>query len=183
MRAKSTAEFIDHCWNDEPDAALLQVDATGAATEDAISDLRQTLPAVQLIGICNGRQSGHGIGKLPAALVHQPQLDDAQEETEGEGPSLQSPLEPVPILEQAQVSTLTPREVEVLAHVSAGFTAAQIADRLGISHKTIDKHKQRIYSKLEVHSQTHAVSVALQRGILDRSYASVSQSGRSLPSA
>lgn len=60
--------------------------------------------------------------------------------------------------------------MDVLAHVSAGFTAVEIADCLGVAPKTIENHKQRIYSKLEVHNQTHAVSIALQRGILDRTY-------------
>ena len=74
-------------------------------------------------------------------------------------------------------------EVDVLAHVSAGFTAIEIAGYLGVAPKTIENHKQRIYSKLEVHNQTHAVSIALQRGILDSTYTRGGTTTRSQRSA
>jgi DNA-binding CsgD family transcriptional regulator len=37
---------------------------------------------------------------------------------------------------------------------------------MGISPKTVENHKQRIFSKLGVQNQAHAVSVALRQGLL-----------------
>lgn len=61
---------------------------------------------------------------------------------------------------------LTSRELEVLALVGAGFTSAGVSGRLEISHKTVENHKQRIFAKLGVQNQAHAVSVAIRTGVL-----------------
>lgn len=55
---------------------------------------------------------------------------------------------------------LTPREAEVLAWVAHGETDAQIAERLGISVRTVQKHLERLYRKLGVGSRTAAVARA-----------------------
>jgi hypothetical protein len=178
MTAESMAKFTDRYWSDKPDVALLGVDATGAATEDAMTELRHMLAAVRPIGRCTGRQTERWIGKL----LRQLHPDDAQDETEGEGPSPQTPSEPVQIPGQAHVSTRTPREGDSPAHLRVGFTAAQIADRLGVSRTTIENHEQRASSALEVHSHPHANSVALQLCTRDHTYALV-QSERGLPCA
>src|ERR1044072_8604280 len=50
--------------------------------------------------------------------------------------------------------------------VAAGHPTREIALRLGISAKTVENHKHRIFSKLGVHNQAHAVSIAMRAGIL-----------------
>jgi DNA-binding NarL/FixJ family response regulator len=60
---------------------------------------------------------------------------------------------------------LTPREVEVLSLVAQGMANKEIADRLGTSDGTIRIHLQHILSKLGASDRTHAVTIALQRGI------------------
>lgn len=62
--------------------------------------------------------------------------------------------------------TLTPREYQVLALISTGFTTAETASRLGISPKTVENRKQAIFSKLGVQNQSHAISVAMRSGLL-----------------
>lgn len=61
---------------------------------------------------------------------------------------------------------LTDREVQVLRLISQGFTAREIAVRLQISAKTVENHKQRVFRKLDVQSQSHAVALALRAGLL-----------------
>lgn len=63
-------------------------------------------------------------------------------------------------------TVLTPREVEVLGGIAAGATARGVADTMGISPKTVENHKERIFSKLGVQNQTHAVAIALRQGWL-----------------
>jgi DNA-binding NarL/FixJ family response regulator len=63
-------------------------------------------------------------------------------------------------------SVLTPREVEVLREVARGLSNKEIADRLGAASGTIKIHMQNILGKLQVADRTHAVTVALQRGII-----------------
>jgi DNA-binding CsgD family transcriptional regulator len=62
---------------------------------------------------------------------------------------------------------LTPREREVLSLVARGFAGKQVASHLGISPKTVERHKTRIFAKLEVPNQAAAVSVVLAAGRSD----------------
>lgn len=61
---------------------------------------------------------------------------------------------------------LTSREQQVLAAVARGGTNAQIGAELFISEATVKTHLLRIFAKLGVDDRTHAVTVALERGIL-----------------
>ena len=63
--------------------------------------------------------------------------------------------------------TLTPRERMVLHQLGSGFTTAQIANRLAISPKTVENHKQRIYAKLGAGNQSQAVAIGLHRGLAE----------------
>jgi DNA-binding NarL/FixJ family response regulator len=61
---------------------------------------------------------------------------------------------------------LTSREREVLGLVARGLAAKQVARQLGISAKTVERHKTRMFSKLGVANQTAAVHVALKTGLV-----------------
>ena len=61
---------------------------------------------------------------------------------------------------------LTQRELQVLALISGGLTTAQIGQRLGISTKTVENRRQRLFAKLGVQNQSHAVAVAMRTGLL-----------------
>jgi DNA-binding NarL/FixJ family response regulator len=61
---------------------------------------------------------------------------------------------------------LTPREVEVLSLVAQGLANKEIAVRLGTASGTVKIHVQNILAKLRATDRTHAVTIALQRGIL-----------------
>jgi DNA-binding CsgD family transcriptional regulator len=63
-------------------------------------------------------------------------------------------------------TTLTPRELEILTLVGAGMTSIAASNRLNISRKTVENHKQRIFAKLGVQNQAHAVSVAMRTGLM-----------------
>jgi DNA-binding NarL/FixJ family response regulator len=61
---------------------------------------------------------------------------------------------------------LTPREVEVLGFVARGLANKEIADKLGTASGTVKMHIQNILEKLGAADRTHAVTIAIQRGIL-----------------
>ncbi len=62
---------------------------------------------------------------------------------------------------------LTEREVEVLRRVAAGKPNKLIAVELEISEGTVKTHMKSILPKLDASDRTHAVMIALKRGILD----------------
>lgn len=64
------------------------------------------------------------------------------------------------------VTLLTRREREVLAHLARGETNREIADALVLGESTVKTHLRRIYAKLDVDDRHHAVGRALELGLL-----------------
>jgi DNA-binding NarL/FixJ family response regulator len=61
---------------------------------------------------------------------------------------------------------LTPREVEVLQYVAKGYGNKEIGVLLGTAAGTVKMHLQNILSKLGASDRTHAVTLAIRRGII-----------------
>lgn len=61
---------------------------------------------------------------------------------------------------------LSAREQEVLLHVARGLGNKEIAQAIGRSPETVKAHLESIFSKLGARDRTHAVTLALQRGII-----------------
>ncbi|MCP2338444.1 DNA-binding NarL/FixJ family response regulator [Actinomadura rupiterrae] len=62
---------------------------------------------------------------------------------------------------------LTERETEVLRLVAKGLTYKQIAERLVLSHRTVQNHVQNTLGKLQLHNRVELVRYAIEKG-LDR---------------
>lgn len=62
---------------------------------------------------------------------------------------------------------LTGRERQILNMILAGRSNKEMADGLGISAKTVDKHRTSMLRKLEVHSVPQLMAVALRDGLID----------------
>jgi DNA-binding NarL/FixJ family response regulator len=71
------------------------------------------------------------------------------------------------IAEHFADDALTPREIEILQRVAAGKSNKLIAVELDISEGTVKTHMKSILPKLDASDRTHAVMIALKRGILD----------------
>lgn len=67
---------------------------------------------------------------------------------------------------QENIYALTPKEKEVLASLSKGNSYKLIAADCGISIETVRTHIKKIYEKLQVHSQTEAVSKAINEKLV-----------------
>ena len=61
---------------------------------------------------------------------------------------------------------LTQRESEVLGHLADGASNTEIAETLGISPKTVARHRENIMRKLNLHSRTELVKYAIRKGII-----------------
>lgn len=62
---------------------------------------------------------------------------------------------------------LTDREIEVLREVAAGNANKNVAQHLKVSEETVKAHMKNILSKLGANDRTHAVTIALKRGIIE----------------
>ena len=61
---------------------------------------------------------------------------------------------------------LTTRELEVLGLVRDGYQNKLIADHLAIAESTVNFHIKNIMEKLQANDRTHAVTIAVRRGLL-----------------
>jgi DNA-binding NarL/FixJ family response regulator len=62
---------------------------------------------------------------------------------------------------------LTAREMDVLRLIRDGHRNKQIADTLGIAETTVNFHIKNLVDKLGANDRTHAVTIAIRRGLLD----------------
>ena len=82
---------------------------------------------------------------------------------------LQQGDKPAAMEEDSPFAELTPREREILCHLSEGQSNKVIARHLGISDGTVKLHVKAILRKLSVHSRVEAAVMAVERGFCDRS--------------
>ncbi|MBB6119325.1 response regulator [Nocardiopsis algeriensis] len=66
---------------------------------------------------------------------------------------------------EAAAPALTPRETEVLRLVAKGLAYKQIAQRLSISHRTVQNHVQNTLTKLHLHNRAQLVRYAIDQGL------------------
>jgi DNA-binding NarL/FixJ family response regulator len=62
---------------------------------------------------------------------------------------------------------LSDREVEVLRYVGKGFAKKQIAEMLGISVKTVDKHVTSVMEKLDIHDRVELALYSVREGLIN----------------
>ena len=69
------------------------------------------------------------------------------------------------IAEHMADETLTPREIQVLQLVARGNRNKEVAAHLSIADETVRMHMKHILGKLAAHDRTHAVTIAVTRGV------------------
>jgi DNA-binding NarL/FixJ family response regulator len=70
---------------------------------------------------------------------------------------------------QTKNNRLSSREMEVLQLIAEGKANKQIAAELGVSFKTIDKHRQHLMAKLDIHDTAGLTRYAISAGIIESS--------------
>jgi two-component system nitrate/nitrite response regulator NarL len=66
----------------------------------------------------------------------------------------------------AEFTSLTPKELELLRHLSRGRSYGETAQEMGIAISTVQTHIRNLYRKLDVHSQVQAVTKAQDQGLI-----------------
>ena len=67
------------------------------------------------------------------------------------------------------INRLSPRELEVLQLIAEGQPNKQVAEDLGISLKTVEKHRQSLKNKLDIHHTAGLTRYAISEGIIENS--------------
>jgi DNA-binding NarL/FixJ family response regulator len=68
---------------------------------------------------------------------------------------------------ERKLNDLTPRELEVLRMIAQGCSTKELAGQLGIAFKTAACHRHRLMQKLEVHTASSLVRIAISAGLVE----------------
>ncbi|HOX81677.1 MAG TPA: response regulator transcription factor [Chryseolinea sp.] len=162
----------------KPDIILMDIDMPGRTGIDAVKQIRAmgiTTPILMLTvfddtehvfdAICSGA-SGYLLKKHLSAKL----FDAMQEVMNGGAPMSPSIAYMVIASMQKPVNfntyQLSAREKEILSSLSKGNSYKMMADEFYITIDTVRAHIKKIYEKLQVHSQTEAVSKALKERLV-----------------
>lgn len=166
-RVETAAELVALCDRAVPDVAVLDWDGRDAPPRETARRLRRDDPSLRLVVLRDQRdRSGGDAVRWPGVQIVRRGAGVAGIIDAIRAPR---PVHAVPSMSAAPPPggrRLTPREQAVLGLISMGCTSQEIALRLNISRKTVDNHKQRMFAKLAVQNQAHAVAVAIRRGML-----------------
>lgn len=161
----------------QPDVVLMDIDMPGMTGIEAVTEIRKTNRQLPILMLTVFDDNAHVLDAIKAGVsgyllkkqISTRLLDSIQEIMEGGAPM--SPSIARMVLTSMQRNTantynLTPREKEVLALLSQGNSYKIIASQSHISLDTVRTHIKKIYEKLHVHSQTEAVSKALNEKLV-----------------
>ena len=167
--ATTAQELATAVTEHDVDVVILELDTPDWDASRLAAALRRRNPRLTFVGTCNSVED-----RLLQA--YQAGFRCLLPRSAGVRTLLQTlrnlPLQPLPVPSSRLVPIdghrplLTPRELEVLRAIGSGATTRKVGLLMGISPKTVENHKQRIFGKLGVQNQAHAVSVALRRGLL-----------------
>src|SRR5262249_46082861 len=69
--------------------------------------------------------------------------------------------------EETPTDALTPRELEIVKLVAEAYTSEQIAQHLGLSRKTVDRHREHLLAKLGMRDRVELTRYAIRRGLVE----------------
>jgi FixJ family two-component response regulator len=167
----SPHEFLAYHDPDVPGCAVFDVampGLDGLGLQQALAARGSARPIIFLTGkgdiptSVRAMRAG-AVDFLTKPVSEQSLLDAIARAEEQDGTSRRGQAEISAI--QARITTLTPREREVLTHVVAGRLNKQIAGDLGTAEKTIKVHRGRVMEKLGVRTVADLVRIAEKIGI------------------
>ena len=165
---EAIAEFRRH----RPDVTLMDLRLPGTNGTDILIAIRGEFPDARIIMLSSSDSDGEihralRSGASGYVLKSMPQDDLLAVIRSVHGGKRQVPAEVAALLaEHLGEENLTPRELEVLQLVRDGYKNKQIANRLSISENTVNFHLKNIVEKLGANDRTHAVTIAVRRGLL-----------------
>src|SRR5215471_9451262 len=156
-----------------PDLVLMDQRLPGASGTEALIAIRKQFPQARVIMLTTSSgdieiQRALRAGASAYVLKSTPKNELLQIIREAAAGRRRIPSDVAGrVAEHLGQEDLTPRELEVLELIRDGNRNKQIADQLSISETTVNFHIKNIVDKLQAKDRTHAVTIALRRGLLE----------------
>jgi DNA-binding NarL/FixJ family response regulator len=158
-----------------PDVTLMDLQMPEMSGLDAMIAIRRDWPDARIVILTTYTGDAQIVRAMKAGAAGYLAKDAVPEElintirSVHAGRKTVSPQVAVKLAAHASDDPLTPAEIAVLHLVAAGNTNMLIGDRLHISEDTVKARIKNILSKLDANDRTHAVTIALKRGIIELS--------------
>ena len=165
---EAVAEFRRH----RPDITLMDVRLPGANGTDTLIAIRGEFPHARIIMLTTSDSDGEIQGALRAGAAAYVLKSMPKDKLLAVVRSVHAGGRHIPpevaarIAEHLGEEDLTTRELEVLRLIRDGHRNKQIADQLAIAETTVNFHIKNLVDKLGANDRTHAVTIALRRGLL-----------------
>jgi two-component system, NarL family, response regulator len=165
-------EAVEQFRRHRPDITLMDLQMKGMSGIEAIIAIHAEFPAAKIIVLTNLEGDALAQRALKAGaqgyLLKGSMRTDLPETVRSvyRGAKAIDSDVAVRLAEHVSDERLSPREIEVLSLIAAGNSNKMISARLDLSEETTKAHVKNIIAKLHAHDRTHAVTVALRRGII-----------------
>lgn len=181
--AGSAAEALQAVERLKPDVVLLDIGLPDSSGIEVARQVKQVSPATAVVALTIHEDEEYffkmleagAVGYVPKRAAPEELIQAIQAAALGEVylyPSLAKLLVKDYLTSEGAARNaraldgLTDREQEVLALLAEGESNPEIADRLGISPKTVSRHRENIMRKLNLHSRSELVKYAIRKGII-----------------
>jgi DNA-binding NarL/FixJ family response regulator len=170
--ASNGQEAIEIFRLHRPDVTLMDIQMPSVDGLEAIGRIQREFPDARIIVLTtytgdaqvSRALKGGARGYVLKGHVHRELLETIRAVYAGQKripPEIAAEL-----AEHAADDELTSREIDVLRLIAAGNSNKLIADQLSIGEATVKSHVTNILSKLGANDRSHAVTIALKRGII-----------------
>jgi len=156
-----------------PDVTLMDLQMPGMGGAEAIAAIRSEFPTARILVLTTYKGDVQALrafkagasGYLLKGALRKELVDTIRAVHAGR--RVVPPEIAVEMAEHALDDALSEREVEVLRCVAGGNGNKQVAALLGITEDTVKAHMKHILAKLAAQDRTHAVTIAIRRGIIE----------------
>ena len=165
---EAVAEFRRH----RPDITLMDLRLPGTNGTDTLIAIRGECPRARVIMLTSSDSDGEIQRAMRAGASAYILKSMPKDELLNVVRSVHTGQRHVPpdvaarLAEHMGEEDLTTRELEVLRLIRDGYRNKQIADQLAIAETTVNFHIKNLVDKLQANDRTHAVTIALRRGLL-----------------
>jgi len=166
---EALAEFRRH----RPDITLMDLRLAGASGRDALIAIRGQCPQARVIMLTTADSDGEIQRAMRAGASGYILKSMPKNELLGVIRTVHAGRRYLPPEVAARLSehlgeeNLTDRELQVLRLIRDGHRNKQIADQLAIAETTVNFHIKNLVDKLQANDRTHAVTIAVRRGLLE----------------
>ncbi|HKV33557.1 MAG TPA: response regulator transcription factor [Pyrinomonadaceae bacterium] len=171
-QAANATEAINEFRRHRPDITLMDLRLPGTDGVDTLIAIRGEFPLARIIMLTTSDGDAEIQRALRAGAAAYVLKSMPKDELLGivrsvhEGGRHIPPAVAARLAEHLGEDDLTTRELEVLELIRDGYRNKQIADQLAIAETTVNFHIKNLVEKLGANDRTHAVTIALRRGLL-----------------